>query len=666
MKLVDQMSGPMRVVQTQMAALQGTQTAATAVQQKYNDLVKGSTRNLSDMRTAVELLKADRELIPKTSIESIRAANREIRSLEGEIRKLESLNGGPLKKAGNLLVDLVPGAGALMNPIVALSAAGTAAGTAFMGFEKAMAEVNATAQLSGPGLDALSDQMKSLAIDKGIDLTKVTGGLNTMISITNDVELASNAMSTAADVAKAGFVELDVAANTVARTMAAAGSTDAARVADVLFATQREGAVSFAQLADALPRLIPTAKSLGFSLEETAGAFAFMTRKGLNAADSGTLLNNVFSAFSKPEIRTGLRQIGVELTNADGSTRSMIDVFTDLGEKMKSMSTDEQLNLLSGMDLNDAQAREGFRQLIGDTDLFRRIVGETTASQGALGDAMDKVHNASYDLIGAWSVFQVIMVDIGSVVLPPVVVILKGIAWVFEVLRKAIWGVVAFATVLTGVWALYNTEAALTAAANIWMAVTNWGIVASLRGVASALYNIPILGWILAAIAALIALWNTWDGFRYAIHGAFAVIKQVFWALYQIATLDFAGAAKSLENLGGAYEKGRNEAIAKDEAEKKKQEQAEGKGNTEPANKNAQTTPATAPAPNLPADMKSISDGVTGGGAKATNINIATLSILESFTLQVQTAAEGADRLQDMVAEAVLRGLNGAVLATGR
>jgi TP901 family phage tail tape measure protein len=677
---LDLFSAPIRSALGQMNAFAAAQRSAAVQMANYRSLTNNSANSIGDLRAAIALLHQEREIIPVGETERLRSVNQEIRRLENEVGRLSSLNGGALHNAISGLSNAVPGLAALSNPITAIAGALTASGNAAMQFEKGMAEVNATAQLSVPGLNLLNEQMKNLALEKGIDLNTVPAGLNKMISITNDVRLSMDAMSVAADISKAGFVTLDVAASTLAQTMGALGTKDANHVADVLFAIQREGAVTFSELASNFPRLIPVAKSLGFSMEELGGTFAYMTAKGLNAADTTTLISNLFTAFSKPEIRNGLRGIGIELTGTDGKIRSLTEVTGDLYGKLKTMSVDEQLNVMKGIGFTDAQARDAIRLLINDFSLFQEKVKEVTESQDALSQALGKVQNSSYDMQGAWSVMQVLMVNLGNAVLPPVVFILKGLAYAASYAAKYSWVFWDAVLALTGV--LYGAQiqmGILNYATKIWGVVmqtgifttakwtlANWSAALSLNGISTALKNIPIIGWLLAAIGLTITLIQNWDGFRYMLWGVLGVVKNIFELMWAIATLDFSNAANLIKM---AYTGERNKHIKADEDAKNALYGPSTKLlqglNLETMNgQNEQGNGSGESNSSMGADMNAVGDSVAGGGARATSITIENLNLLPNLVINTTQIKEGAERAADMMGNELMNVFRSVVVHT--
>lgn len=653
--ITDKLSGPISSIKDKIDSLNTSQRKLAEVQQMYNNVLGKSSKNIGDLRAAIELLKEERDIVSTNDIERIRLINREIKNYEGQVRRLENLNGGPLKKSLNVLMDAIPGASVLANPIVAISAGLTAATKTSIDFGRGMAEVNATAQLSEPLLANLSEKMKQLAISKGVDLMEVPAGLNKLVSITNDVGLSVKSMSVAADISKAGFVSLDVAATTLGQTMGALGTKNAGHVADVLFAAQREGAVTFAELAGNLPRLIPIAKSLGFSFEELAGDFAYMTFKGISAADTGTLLSNVFTAISRPEVRDGLRGYGIELTNADGSMKSLTSIMTDFGKTMKGMGVDEQLNFMKAIGLNDAQARQGFTILTGDIANLQEKVGKVTESSKALENALGKVGNAGYDIQGAWAALQVLMSDVGKaasyLVIPSVIII----TYLFRGLRVALLPLLFVLTVMAVSYSVLKWEIvknSLATAYNTsltWMqSAANWSVAVSLKAMAKAMFEVPIIGWVLAIISmigALAILATQWDGFKYALIGTWEVLKNIAGVFMLLSTGQFTAAKILIES---AYTSARNKAIGGDAKEKE-------------SDPEKQAANAEAMAKGLAFDnngnteqganhVQEIGNNTTSGGARATSIVIENLNLLPNLNINTTHLKEGAERAADMMA----------------
>jgi predicted RNase H-like nuclease (RuvC/YqgF family) len=84
--------------------------------------MKTMGRSIGSLQERISALRAQREWIPATNREAIRATNKEIKKLESEIRNLESLNGGKLKKWFEDLKSAVPALN-VINPLLAIGGA---------------------------------------------------------------------------------------------------------------------------------------------------------------------------------------------------------------------------------------------------------------------------------------------------------------------------------------------------------------------------------------------------------------------------------------------------------------------------------------------------------------------------------------------------------------
>lgn len=100
---------------------------------KAQDAFSSMGRSVGTLREKLALLRNERDLIPASSISTIRTYNSEIKKLEKEISKLETINGSKFKTAMRNAFQSMPGADFITNPIVA--GAGAIAGIVKLGME---------------------------------------------------------------------------------------------------------------------------------------------------------------------------------------------------------------------------------------------------------------------------------------------------------------------------------------------------------------------------------------------------------------------------------------------------------------------------------------------------------------------------------------------------
>lgn len=225
--------------------------------------------------------------------------------------------------------------------------------------------------------------------------------------------------------------------------------------------------------------------------------------------------------------------------------------------------------------------------------------------------------------------------------------------------------------------------------------------VSACRAVSIAIMNIPIIGWITAAIAALIAVgvyfWNTSVKFRAVLKGLWAAFKAVFVGIGQLAKqtfgaigdlikaafkLDAGGITAALNKLKGAYSsygkevgKAFNDAYT---AEMKAGEKENAKKTAKRQGKQAATSPAgvpNVPTPSVPdvtgGTAGKTSSKKTGGGSggssdsggKIRNVSIHVDKLVERLEIHTANLQESAERVKDVVAQALLSALNDTNLA---
>jgi len=261
-----------------------------------------------------------------------------------------------------------------------------------------------------------------------------------------------------------------------------------------------------------------------------------------------------------------------------------------------------------------------------------------------------------------------------------------------------IWsGIKALGAFLLSLITTGGASATFAGIASVSFGAFKLSAVSACRAVSIAIMNIPIIGWIAAAIAALIAVgvyfWSTSVKFRAVLKGLWAAFKAVFSGIGNLAKqtfgaigdlikaafkLDAGGITAALNKLKGAYgdygkEVGKafNDAYT---AEMKAGEKSNAKKSTKKQGKSAATAGVTipeVPTPTVP-DVTSGTAGATaskktGGssdsGGKIKNVSIHVDKLVERLEIHTANLQESAERVKDVVAQALLSALNDTNLA---
>lgn len=396
------------------------------------------------------------------------------------------------------------GAGDLLekfkNPTAALYMAGAAV-LGFMGkstqmandWHTKMAEINVTAGLTKKELGGLSDKLLDVGARNVAPLEEVPKAFGRIISAGLDVKESLTALEPTMRAAKAGFTDIETVAGAGIATMMSSGK-NINQVYDVLFETVKEGNAEFKDIARYLPKVIPLARSVGYELEATAGAYASLTTK-LSAEQSSTALEGIMRTLSNADVSmgkldaktgkyvSGFRSIGMNVFDSAGKIRPLIDIVGELNKKFDGLTDEEKIKKLSKLGFDQATA-VGFGTLMQDLEGLEKATLATSFAQGSLNQAyMD-----SLTPMEQWSVIQnnlkASMIKLGERILPYVTAGLQKLAplfqWMYQNIDTIIPVVGTFIGVLGGL------------AAAIWV-------------VNLALWSNPIT-WIVAGIAALIAV----------------------------------------------------------------------------------------------------------------------------------------------------------------
>lgn len=480
--------------------------------------------SVGSLRQKLDLLKQEKEWIPSSNLKSIRAYNTEIKNLEKEIQRLDTINGSAFKRNLKDAISDLPFSSLLTNPVAVAGAAFFKTGQMAMDFDKGMAAINTTAQLSQKELSGLKKEL--LGIDPRIvnDWSAIPTAYESIISQTGNVKLSTDILKTSLKGSKAGFTEVETVSAALAQSLSLIGAenANAQQVLDTFFAAKRVGAGEFKDFAQYMPSLIASGDALGIKYKEVAGMFAYMTGKGQSAERATVLMENAFSAMSKVDVRKNLAGAGINIFDKSGSIRSMTDIFGDLKNKMNGMSDEQKSSFLAKMGLTDKEARSAFIVMTSELDKLKESMDATRNAAGETDRAFALSRNNGDRLRDMWSQIQRLGIQFGGVlntILTPALTIVGGavgvvtgaLSWLLDGMANGdpvVWGLTMAVGAFTT--AMYR-EAIAAKATAFWD-----GIVAVKKGIMTGAYYRSIAAskigttvtWLYTgAVKALSAAW---------------------------------------------------------------------------------------------------------------------------------------------------------------
>ncbi len=494
-----------------------------------------------------------------------------------------------------------------------------------------------------------------------------------------------------------------------------------ANMMNVMAAAANAGSAELPQIKAALEQVGMTAKAAGVSFEETNAAIQVLDKAGRKGSEGGVALRNVMTTlaqgrFLPEEVQKELVSAGININDLTDNSMSLSSRL----ETLKPILNDSALltklfgkeSVASAMALiNGTGAIDGYTNAIsGTTDAvdFANIVMESYEEKQARVKAkFDDLKISIFNLTGDTGIWVGLLTQ-SLVPIAQVIPLIGGVGKMFTLIKgikfgdvmsnvsrsftgariqlsfmnqdlrsgqmeslgflrnilRAALGVVRFATV--GLWSAIKgigafivslvtggaTSVKFAAISSASFATFATTASAACKAVTVAIGSIPIIGRIAIIITAVtglfIWLYNKFDRFRATVNGIWAWFKALFTS----------------ENAGEAFDKAYNKTM--EEAKKKKEEEKKKDGTTDfdaemkriqdEINKSNNETEKTKGL-NINSNINNTAS-TAAGDKKIKNINITIDRVIEHFTVSTTNLKESTERIKDIVAEAIIEGIN--------
>lgn len=261
-------------------------------------------------------------------------------------------------------------------------------------------------------------------------------------------------------VAVAGATDIETATNAMITVFNTFGGTfeQNMKAVETSFGIIHYGRLEFDQFEKMLASVVPAAKGAGMSLEDVAGAMAFLTtRMGAGFATTG--LSRMLEVIARPDFRKGAKKLGLEFEDMNRQLKPFPELIKELARlpMAKAKGTIGQLIPVvtsigrgggRGVESN-VMARRALVALVSDEKQYQQIQKLTLAATGEF----EKRYVAMIGSAGVkWEKFkatlQAVVITVGAAALPWLEklghVVSRGIDWV-----KANKGMIEFAVKAT-------------------------------------------------------------------------------------------------------------------------------------------------------------------------------------------------------------------------
>lgn len=138
----------------------------------------------------------------------------------------------------------------------------------------------------------------------------------------------------------------------------------------------------------------PVAGALGFSVEDCATAIGLMANSGIKASQAGTSLRSIFTRMAKPtkEVQAAMDQLGISLTNSDGSMKSLKEIMNDLRSGFAGLTEAQKAQLAAS--LGGQEAMSGLLAIVNASDEdYQKLTDSIYDADGAAKEMADTMND---------------------------------------------------------------------------------------------------------------------------------------------------------------------------------------------------------------------------------------------------------------------------------
>lgn len=429
----------------------------------------------------------------------------------------------------------------------AIAGAATASVAASITFEDSMAKVSTIADETEVSYDNMKKSIIDLSNQTGISANDIADNVYNAISAGQSTADAVNFVTESTKLAKAGFAEAGQSLDVLTTIMNAYGleADQVGMVSDTLVQIQNKGKTTVAELASTMGKIIPTANSMGVSLDQLGAGYALMTSKGIATAETTTYMNSLLNELGKSGTKAS-----EALKKGTGKTfQELTEGGYPLGDVLVMLEKEAKKSGVSLADMfGSAEAGKAALVLATDSgDAFNSLLEDMGNSLGATDAAFEKVNNTTGNkLKQSLNEVKNSAINMGDTLAPVTSMVAEGFSKITGMLSnlsseqlKTIAGIGAGVITLNVALGAFSklTKGISTVVKGIKSIKTAFNAIKTI-GVAVKAFALAnpvtlIIAGIVALIAVIAMLWNKCEWFRELCYSLFEGLKQAWDATLQ-------------------------------------------------------------------------------------------------------------------------------------
>lgn len=321
-------------------------------------------------------------------------------------------------------------------------------------FDKQMTYMySISAKKAGINDRMLRDQAMNVGANTMFSTTEVGKAMVTMAQAGQNVEQIYKNINSTAVLAAATMSDIHSSASTMNDIMIGfnipATEANSMRVADIITKSINDSNIQLSHFGESMKYVIPTATSLGISLEEVAAMISTIGNAGIKGSMAGTNLENLLRYLSRATGSDGkdkqgeaLAMLGLspdDLVDSTGRLRNMAEILPMIGKQLKTMSQYDTKGFNAMMDVLGVRGGRAGNLLANNFNSFSSFLEGVNNSAGTAqktaDDVMGSLWGTNEQLESTWENFKIVFTEAIEPVLVPLI---KGLTAFINILRQAV------------------------------------------------------------------------------------------------------------------------------------------------------------------------------------------------------------------------------------
>lgn len=399
----------------------------TAIEETKNRL-----KELKEAQNGVEKGTAEWDALQREII----ATEQDLSQLESQYRSFGSVAKQVVQEAAEKMKDFGEkmervGKDMTQKVTVPIVAGFTAAVKTTADFDTAMSEVAATMGKSVDEIKDLRDYARDMGATTAFSASEAAEAMNYMALAGYDDAKIMKMLPSVLNLAAAGNIDLASASDMVTDAQSALGLTmeETETLVNQMAKTSSKSNTSVEQLGEGILKIGATARSVKGGTKELSTILGVLADNGIKGAEGGTHLRNMLLSLQNPSEAgaNALEKLKINVYDADGNMRSMIDIMQEMRQKMQGMSQEAKDTMLSGIfNKTDLAA---VNAVLGTTSERWDKLGNAIGNSGNAAEEManTKLDNLNGQLTLLKSALQELAISFGDTLMPTIRKIVSGI-----------------------------------------------------------------------------------------------------------------------------------------------------------------------------------------------------------------------------------------------